>query len=337
MFRFAHPEYLYLLLLIPALMAFYIFTIILKRRAMGRFGIRSLLKELMPDVSYKKQNSKYLLLLGAITALIFVIAGPQFGSKLETVKRQGVEIMVCLDVSNSMLSEDVSPSRLDKAKQILSKLIDRLQDDKIGLIVFAGQAYTQLPITADQLSAKMFLSSVNPSLISVQGTSIGEAIDLAARSFSPDQTADKAIILITDAENHEDDALGAAKRAAEKGIKVDVVGVGDPSGAPIPVGNSYLTDKDGNMVITKLNESLGQEIAAEGKGIYVRADNTNNALKALIDQIDQLTKSDMESKVYSEYNEQFQSIAWIVFILLLIEFFILDRKNRILKRVKLFS
>ena len=337
MFRFANPDYLYLLILIPALIAFNIFTIIMKRRAMARIGTLPMLKQLMPDVAYKKQNTKFFILLAALTALIFVIAGPQFGSKLETQKRQGIEIMVCLDISNSMLSEDISPNRLEKAKQILSKLIDRLQDDKIGLIVFAGQAFTQLPITADQLSAKMFLSTVNPSLISVQGTSIGEAVDLAARSFSPDTPSDKLILIITDAENHEDNVIGAVKRASEKGIKVDVIGIGDPKGAPIPLGLTYLTDKDGNMVITKLNENLGQEIAAAGKGLYVRADNTNNALKTLTDQIDKMTQSEIETKVYSEYDEQFQSITWIVLILLLIEYFILDRKNKILNRVKLFS
>lgn len=174
--------------------------------------------------------------------VIFIIAGPQFGSKLETVKRQGVEIMVCLDVSNSMLAEDVSPNRLDKAKQMLSRLTDGFTNDKVGLIVFAGDAFTQLPITSDYISAKMFLSSINPSMVSTQGTAIGAAINLAARSFTPDETTDKAIILITDGENHEDDAIGAAKAAAEKGIHVNIVGMGDPKGSPIPIqgSNNYM-------------------------------------------------------------------------------------------------
>ena len=337
MFRFAYPEYLYLLFLIPALLVLYIFTVIHKRRSMARFGTYSLLKQLMPDVSYKKQNTKFFILLSALTVFIFLLARPQFGLKSETVKRESVELMVCLDVSNSMLSEDVTPNRLDRSKQILSKLIDRLQDDRIGLIVFAGKAYVQLPITADQVSAKMFLSTVNPGLVPVQGTAIGEAINLGLRSFSPDEKADKAIIVITDAENHEDDVLSAVKRAEEAGITVNVIGVGDPKGAPIPVGNSYLQDKDGNMVITKLNESLAQEMAAAGKGVYVRADNTNNALKAISDQVDKMAKAETESTIYTEFNEQFQSIAWIVLILLLIEFFIMDRKNKVFKRIKLFS
>ena len=215
MFRFAHPDFLYLLFLLPALVAFYVYAMIVKKKAIKKYGNPTLLAELMPEVSTKRQHLKFWLLFGAITMVIFIIAGPQFGSKLETVKRQGVEIMVCLDVSNSMLAEDVSPNRLDKAKQMLSRLTDGFTNDKVGLIVFAGDAFTQLPITSDYISAKMFLSSINPSMVSTQGTAIGAAINLAARSFTPDETTDKAIILITDGENHEDDAIGAAKAAAD--------------------------------------------------------------------------------------------------------------------------
>ena len=267
------------------------------------------------------------------------MAGPQFGSKLETVKRQGVEIMVCLDVSNSMLAEDVSPDRLSKAKQMLSKLTDGFSNDKVGLIVFAGDAFTQLPITSDYVSAKMFLSSINPSMVSTQGTAIGAAINLAMRSFTPSETSDKAIILITDGENHEDDAVKAAAAAAEKGIHVNIVGMGDPKGSPIPVdsSNNYMKDKDGNVVITKLNEEMCQEIAAAGHGTYVRADNTNSALRALQKEIDKMNKSELDSKVYSEYDERFQTFAWIALILLLVDFMTLDRKNRVFKKVKLFS
>ena len=232
MFRFAHPDFLYLLFLLPALVAFYVYAMIVKKKAIKKYGNPTLLAELMPEVSTKRQHLKFWLLFGAITMVIFIIAGPQFGSKLETVKRQGVEIMVCLDVSNSMLAEDVSPNRLDKAKQMLSRLTDGFTNDKVGLIVFAGDAFTQLPITSDYISAKMFLSSINPSMVSTQGT-----------------------------------AIGAAKAAAEKGIHVNIVGMGDPKGSPIPIqgSNNYMKDKDGNVVITKLNEQMGQEIAAAGK------------------------------------------------------------------------
>ena len=338
MFRFEHPEFLYLLLILPVLIVFYIYTIIRKRKAIKRYGNLLLMKELMPDVSYKRQNLKFWLTFGAIAMVIIVIAGPQFGSKLETVKRQGVEIMVCLDVSNSMLAEDVSPNRLDKAKSILSRLTDGFTDDKVGLIVFAGEAFTQLPITSDYISAKMFLSSIDPSMVSTQGTAIGAAINLAMRSFTPDESSDKTIILITDGENHEDDAVSAAQAAAEKGIHVNIVGMGDPQGAPIPVGGSsdYMRDNAGNVVITKLNEQMCQEIAAAGSGLYVRADNTNAAQRALEREIDKMDKSELESKVYSEYDEQFQIFAWIALFLLLIEFFTMDRRNRIFKKVKLF-
>lgn len=339
MFRFAHPDFLYLLFIIPALLAFYIYATIAKRRAIKRYGNPELLAELMPEVSVKRQHLKFWLLSGAIAMVIFVIAGPQFGSKLETVKRQGVEIMVCLDVSNSMLAEDVSPSRLDKAKQMLSRLTDGFNDDKVGLIVFAGDAFTQLPITSDYISAKMFLSSINPSMVSTQGTAIGAAINLAARSFTPNDSADKAIVIITDGENHEDDAVGAAKAASEKGIRVNVIGMGDPKGSPIPIpgSNNYMKDRDGNVVITKLNEQMAQEIAAAGNGMYVRADNTNSALKALQKEIEKMNKSELDSKVYSEYDEQFQIFAWIALFLLIVDFMTLDRKNRVFSRFKLFS
>ena len=337
MFRFAHPDFLYLLFLLPVLIAFYVYAIILKKKAIKKYGNPELLAELMPEVSPKRQHLKFWLLFGAIAMVIIVIAGPQFGSKLET--RQGVEIMVCLDVSNSMLAEDVSPNRLDKAKQMLSKLTDGFSNDKVGLIVFAGDAFTQLPITSDYVSAKMFLSSINPSMVSTQGTAIGAAINLAVRSFTPSETSDKAIILITDGENHEDDAVKAAAAAADKGIHVNIVGMGDPKGTPIPIGgsNNYMKDKEGNVVITKLNEEMCQEIAAAGHGTYVRADNTNSALRALQKEIEKMNKSELDSKVYSEYDERFQTFAWIALILLLVDFMTLDRKNRIFRKVKLFS
>jgi Ca-activated chloride channel family protein len=213
-------------------------------------------------------------------------------------------------------------------------------DDKVGLIVFAGQAYIQLPITCDYVSAKMFLSTINPNMIKTQGTAIGDAILTSVRAFGEaDKEVSRAIILITDGENHEDDAVKAAAAAAEKGIHVNIVGMGDPKGSPIPVdgNNNYMKDKAGNVVITKLNEQMCQEIAAAGHGTYVRADNTNSALRALQKEIDKMNKSELDSKVYSEYDERFQTFAWIALILLLVDFMTLDRKNRIFKEVKLFS
>ena len=339
MFRFANPEYFYLLFTLPVLTVIYIYAVVTRKKAIKKYGNPTLIAQLMPEVSTKRQHLKFLTLLAALSVLIFVIAGPQFGSKLETVKRQGIEIMICLDVSNSMMSGDVQPNRLERAKQMLSRMTDTFTDDKVGLIVFAGEAFTQLPITSDYISAKMFLSSISTSMVPTQGTAIGAAINLALRSFTPSETSSKTILIITDGENHEDDAVKAALSAAERGIKINVVGIGTPQGAPIPIGgaNNFLKDTEGNVVVTRLNEQMCQEIAAAGKGIYVRADNTNTALRTLQNEIDQMDKAELDSKIYSEFDEQFHVLAWVVLVLLLIEFVLLERKNRIFSKVKLFS
>jgi len=335
MFRFEHPGYLYLLFILPVFLALFLYALYIKKRNLKRFGDKEIIRELMPDVSTGKQYLKFGLLFAALALFILVVAGPQFGSRLETVKKKGIEVIICLDVSNSMLSTDVSPSRLDRAKQILSRLIDNLNNDKIGLIVFAGDAFVQLPITSDYVSAKMFLSSINPSMVSAQGTAIGAAINMAVRSFTPNEKTEKTIILITDGENHEDDALGATKAAVEKNIRVNVLGIGSVQGGPIPVPgtNGYQRDQEGNMVITRLDEKMCQDIAIAGNGLYARTDNTNNALKALQKELDKLGKSEVESKFYSSYDEKYQIPAWILLFILIVEFFILDRKNRILSRV----
>ena len=341
MFRFAHPEFLWLLATVPAMILLYIYSRIKRKRQIKEYGDPHMLAEAMPEVSGAKPRLKFAIQLIALTLLIFTIAGPQFGSKLETVKKQGIEVMICLDVSNSMLSRDIAPNRLEKSKQMLSRLVDQMKNDKIGLIVFAGDAFTQLPITNDYVSAKMFMSSIHPKMVSAQGTAIGSAINLAARSFTPNESSDKAIIVITDGENHEDNAVEAAKAAYNKGIKVDVIGIGSLQGAPIPDDsgnpNSFRKDKQGNVVVTKLNEEMAKEIAAAGHGIYARADNTNSALKALLDDLNNLNKTELESKVYSDYDDRFQVLAWIVLALLLINIFILDRKNRILRKINLFG
>ncbi|MDR0412464.1 MAG: VWA domain-containing protein [Dysgonamonadaceae bacterium] len=337
MFRFEQAGYLYLLLLLPVLLLLFIYYMQGKKRALKKFGNMHLLKALMPDVALKKQSLKFWILFLCTGLFILVLARPQFGSKLEIVKKQGIEVMVCLDVSNSMLSTDVTPSRLDKAKQILSRLVDNLTNDKIGLIVFAGDAYIQLPITSDYVSAKMFLSSINPTMVPAQGTAIGSAINLAEKSFSPNEKAEKTIIIITDGEDHEDNAAKVAELSAKKGITVNVLGIGSVQGSPIPTGKGYFKDNDGNMVLTKLNEAMCREIAVAGNGLYARVDHTNNALKALQKELDKKTKSEIESKVYSSYDEKYPIPAWILFGLLVVEFFILDRRNRVLSKIKLFS
>ena len=339
MFRFANPEFLYLLFVLPVLITVYFSAVIRRKKAIKKYGNPVLLSQLMPEVSTKRQHLKFWTFFAAISILVFVIAGPQFGSKVETIKRKGVEIMICLDVSNSMMAADISPNRLERAKQMLSRMVDSFSDDKVGLIVFAGEAYVQLPITSDYISAKMFLSTISPSIVPTQGTAIGAAINLAMRSFTPSEVSSKTIFIITDGENHEDDAVKAALSAAEKNVKINIVGIGTPQGTPIPVGNSnnFLKDKDGNVVITQLNEPMCQDIAAAGKGIYVRADNTNSALRALQNEIDKMDQAELDSKIYSEFDEQFQTPAWIVLVLLVVEYLILERKNRIFRKVKLFS
>jgi len=339
MFRFAHPEYLYLLLLLPLLIGVFIYTIIQKRRNISKFGNPDLLAELMPNVSFIRPQVKFYLQLFSVLLLVIVLAQPQFGTKEEKEKRKGIEVMIALDVSNSMMAQDVQPSRLEKAKQVLSKLVDGMTNDKIGLIVFAGDAYTQLPITVDYVSAKMFLSTISPQLVPRQGTAIGSAIDLAIKSFGPKSESGRAIIVITDGENHEDDAIGASKLAAENNIIVNVIGMGKTDGSPIPIPGtmSFWKDKDGNVVVSKLNETMCKEIAIAGKGLYVHADNSDNAYKIITKELDKLGKSDIKTSIFSEYNEQFQSFALFALLILIIDFFLFDRKNKRLSKLRIFD
>ena len=339
MFQFEEPTYLYLLFLLPVLVLFYLYSNYRKRKAIRKFGDPTLMAVLMPDVSKYRPDVKLILLLVVVGLFAILLARPQFGSKLETVKRQGVEIIIALDISNSMLAEDVQPSRLDKAKHLVAQLVDKMENDKVGMIVFAGDAFTQLPITNDYISAKMFLESINPTLISKQGTAIGAAINLAMRSYTPQEGIGRAIIVITDGEYHEGGAVEAAKAAAEKGIQVCVLGIGTPDGAPIPIKetNDYRRDRNGNVIVTRLNEQMCQEIAVAGKGIYTRVDNTNGAQKAISKEIDKMAKADIETQVYTEFDEQFQAVAWIILLLLLIEMLILERKNPLFRNIHIFS
>lgn len=340
-FRFANQEYLWGLLIIPVLNLFFIWSRVARSRALKKFGQQELVNHLMPYSSKNRPFIKYLITMMALAFFIVGIARPQFGSKLKTVKREGVELVIALDVSNSMMAEDIQPNRLERAKRAISRLVDRLRDDKIGLIVFAGDAYTQLPITSDFNSAKLFLNSINTQIVPKQGTAIGAAIDLARRSFTPNGEANKAIIIITDGENHEDDAIASAQAAVEEGIIVHTIGMGLPAGSPIPVlrngQTDYLKDRDGKVVVTKLNEQMLEQIAASGEGIYVRANNAQVGLSALFDVINEMEKQEMESRTYSEYDDQFQWFFAIGLFLLLLDFIILERKNKYLKDIKLFG
>ena len=337
MFKFAHPNALFLYIVLAVVVLLYVYAGYSRKRALRRYGDSELLGALMPEVSNLRPSLKFWITFMALCFMVLLLARPQFGSKMETIKRQGIETVIALDISNSMLAEDVAPSRLEKSKNIISKLVESFSDDKVGLIVFAGDAFIQLPITSDFISAKMFLESIEPGLIARQGTNIKAAIDMATRSFTPKEGVGKAVIIITDGENHEGGAAEAAKAAAEKGMMVYVMGVGSPEGAPIPAGrNDFRRDKEGNVIVTKLNEKMCQEIAAAGNGVYIRIDNTNNAQKLLQKEIDKLAKADLEVTVYSEYNEQFMVMAWIAFVLLL-EMLLMVKKNPRLKRFNLFD
>ncbi len=340
-FRFAHPVYLYLLVLVPVLAFIYLYFSLQRKKSLASFGEMRLLRYLMPDVSLKRPALKFYILLIAFVAIIFTIAGPQFGTKLETVKRKGIEIMIALDVSNSMNARDIEPTRLERAKLAIARLVDRLNNDRIGMVVFAGQAYVQLPITTDYPSAKMFLSGINTDMVPTQGTAIGAAISQSVNSFTQQEGINRVIIVITDGENHEDDAIAAATAAVEKGIKVFTVGMGSPKGAPVPVDisrpNDFIKDREGNVVITKIDESALKNIAAAGQGAYISANNIRDGINNLLDELNDLEKSELEAKVYSEYNDRFQYVAFVVLILLLIELFILERKSSWLRGVDLFG
>lgn len=339
MFRFGEPIYLYLLLIVPFLVVFYLYTNYRRRKRLRQYGDPELMAHLMPNVSKYRPDVKFWLVTAALVMVIFMLARPQFGSKMETVKRQGVETVVALDISNSMLAQDVTPSRLEKSKKLVSRLVETFNNDKVAMIVFAGEAFTQLPITSDYISAKMFLETISPSLITTQGTDIRAAIGLAMKSFTPNEGVGRAIVLITDGENHEGGAVEAAQQAAEKGVRVFVLGVGSPDGSPIPVEgtNDFRRDKDGNVVVTKLNEQMCQEIAKAGNGMYVRVDNTNNAERALNAEINKLAKADVETQVYTEFDEQFDVLAWLALVLLAVDVMLLNRKNPLFKNVKLFK
>lgn len=341
LYEFEHPQYLYALALLPVLWLIFIAYRQWVKKAMHRFGDDELNEKLMQDRSAIRPHIKIILLLLAFALLIIAAAGPKMGTKLGNVKRKGVELVIALDVSNSMLAQDIKPSRLERAKQSISQLIDQLHNDRFGLIVFAGESYVQLPMTTDYTAAKMILGTLNTQIVPTQGTAIGSAIETASRSFTSDQGKNRAIIIISDGENHEDDALEASKTAYEKGIVVHTIGMGLPKGSPIPVNpnipGSFRTDRSGKVVVSKLDETMLSQIAAQGGGKYIRANNTKVGLKELFKEINKLEKVEMESKLYSEYEEQFQYPLAAAIFLLFLELIFLERKNKYLKKIRLFD
>lgn len=338
MLRFDDPQYLWLLLLIPALALVRFLGWRKRHSKLKKFGDPTLLRELMPDVSKYRPSVKFWLLQAVLAILILMVARPQMGTKISHEKRHGIEAIICMDISNSMKAEDVVPSRLDKSKMLVESMMDHFTNDKIGLVVFAGDAFVQLPITSDYVSAKMFLQSIDPSLIATQGTDIGRAIQVAMHSFTKADKVGRAIIVITDGEDHEGGAEEAAKAAKKAGINVFILGVGDPKGAPIPMGNGdYMKDESGQTVMSALNEQMCKQVAQAGSGTYIHVDNTSDAQDELNDQLTRLQQGETSSVIYSEYDEQFQAFGIIAILLLIIEVCILEVQNPKTRSWRLFK
>ncbi len=342
MIKFANNEYFILLaILLVFIVIFWLYRSWVKN-AKNRFGDSKLIEKLMPEFSSSKPVLKFVIVLMATAFIIIGIVDPQIGSKLEKVKREGIDLYLVLDVSNSMLAEDIKPNRLERSKLAISTLVDKLQGDRVGIIIFAGNAYKQLPLTTDYSAAKLFLSAVDTKIVPTQGTAIGEAIEMATISFGETEH-NKAIIVITDGENHEDDALEAAKTANELGISVYTIGMGLPEGAPIPMYNQYGTqtgfkkDKKNTTVITKLNEDMLRQIAAAGGGAYARANNASSGLKRIFDDINEIDKKEIETRQFTDYEDRFQIFLGIAILMLIIELLIADRKTRWTKKFDFFG
>lgn len=337
MFRFANPELLYLLLVLPVAAVLYAAASIAARRRLARFGNPETLRQLMPDVSHGRNNLKFFIFLTALTLVIFAAARPQFGSKLREEKSKGVEMVLAIDVSNSMLAEDFEPNRLDRTKFAVDKLFDGLKQERVGVVVFAGEAVVQLPVTADYRMAKAFAKRISPSLVSVQGTAVGAALSTAMMSFSGESQNSRVIILITDGETHDSDALDIASQAAEAGVRIFTIGIGTPEGAPIRIGGDFIRDENNEMVVSKLDEQLLQQIASLTGGAYVRASKQSIGLDEIVSEINRMEQAELSTLRFEEYNEQFPYLLWIAFALLVLEVFILDRRNPLLARFDIFS
>ena len=337
MFRFANPQFLWLLLLVPVMVVAFAAIILLRRRNLRRFGNIETVRSLLRDVSSWRVHTKFILFTLAFVAMVFAAARPQFGAKLREQKSEGVEMMFVVDVSNSMLAEDFTPNRLDRTRYAIDKLFTQLNQDRVGVVVFAGEAKVQLPITTDYRMARSFTKRLSPQLVDVQGTDISDAIDLASLSFSQREDASRVMILITDGEAHDNDAIVAAERAAERGIRIFAIGIGSPQGAPIKVGGEFIKDEKGEMVVSRLNEQLLQQITEIGKGGYIRASNAEFGLSEIVDEIAKMEKSERSTLTFDEYNEQFHWILWIVLALLLLEGLLLDRRNPRLRKFDIFE
>ena len=328
MINFAQPTYLLLIFLIPVFFILQALVLSLRRRRIRKMGDERLVSLLMPSYSRAKTWVRLTLFSIGFFFLVIGLSRPQIGAKLKEHKTRGAEIMIVLDVSNSMLAEDYSPNRLERAKLAISRLVDKLRDDRIGLVVFAGNSFVQLPITTDYVSAKMFLSSISTESVTIQGTAIGEAINTAVKSFSAQSEKSRAVIVITDGENHEDDPVQAASQAAQLGVKVYTIGVGSPEGKPIPVGGELMKDKDGNIVVTRLDEAVLRDVASAGGGLYVRAGNNEFGLNPIIEYIRKMDDEEFNSIVFEEYDEQFASFLAIALLFFVVEMLVGERRSK---------
>lgn len=341
--RFEHPEYLYGLIAIPLLVIVYVVLRLRQKKQFERFAHITMRDYLVPTFSKRRANFKFLVFLLMVSCLVLALANLQSGSKMEEVKREGIDLYLAVDVSNSMNAEDIVPSRLERSKQSINRLIGDLRGDRIGVIVFADKAFVQLPITTDYSAAKMFLSTVNTNLVASQGTAIAEAINLAVKSFANEERS-KAIVVISDGEDHENDAaVKAAGEAAKMGIRVYTIGMGLADGAPIPEYNQYghqtgyRKDSQGNTIVTKLNEQMLQSIAAAGNGVYVRASNSNVGLEKIYSDINKMDKSEIETMVFTDYEDQFQWFVAAAIIMLLIEIFVSSGKKAWERKFNIFE
>lgn len=342
MLHFAHIQFLWGLAAIPLLILLFLLVSRWKKKAVARLGDRNVVEQMMPRVSFSRPWLKFILFVIAYGFLVIGSADPRIGSKMEETKQKSADLMILLDVSNSMLAQDIAPSRLENAKRSIAQLIDNLHNDRIGIIVFAGEAYVQLPITTDYSAAKLFLNTIDPSMVPTQGTAIGAAIDLGMRSFDFKNGTGKSMIIITDGENHEDDAVAAAKNAAGKDVTVNVIGIGSLGGAPIPIYENgrqigFHTDSLGKNVLSKLNEDMGKEVAAAGQGAYVRATNANSGMSIVMSEISKVQRKTVDSRSFKEFEDRFQIFLGIALVLLLVEFFISNRKNIRLSNLNLFE
>lgn len=338
MFRFAEPQYLWLLTALPFFVALFLLAARSRRRRLARFGCEATLRELMPEVSTGRTALKFILFCTAFALLALAAARPQSGSKLREEKSQGIEMMLAVDVSNSMLAEDFEPNRLDRTKYAIDKLFDGLRQDRVGLVVFAGEPKVQLPIASDYRMAKAFARRIDPSLVSVQGTAVGKALEQALLAFSSssEESRSRAVVLITDGENHEDDALAVAERAAEMGIRIYTVGIGTPEGAPVRIGGDFIKDEKGDMVVSKLNEEMLVRIADITGGAYVRASKQSLGLDEIVRSINELEQSELATVRFEEFDEQYRYFLVAALLLLLVEFLLLDRRNPLLARFDIF-